>query len=297
MATGGEHKQEASDGGASVNEMINALTNALKGISSHKSPPPVKLSKFKGLPKSPGDISLKDWLEEFEVYCDYYSLSDSERYDALINHLGGTAKDEVHCRMIISKEHKNVAQAIKILELAFKPADSVSGYSSTFYSRQQLEGETIADYSLALIKLYSQLVEASSDSEQAALKHLQDTTLKQRLVEGIRDPSVKRELKRIELAYRDRSFFEMREEVLELFKDEKIKLKPRVHGVGCDEPSYGFSEIKKELQSLKKQLDEVQRRTFRKPRSNYPTVRCYNCGKNGHIKGQCEVEVRYIITV
>ncbi|XP_071948803.1 uncharacterized protein [Antedon mediterranea] len=289
----GQSKSEATASGDGVNDVIAALTNVLKGVSVQKAPP-IKLVKFKGVPRSPGDLTLKEWLEDFRIYCDHYSLGDDDRYDTLISHLGGCAKDEVKCSMSMCENGKNVKAAIRILELAFKSEDSVASYSSAFYSRQLLPGETLAEYSLSLMKLYSQLVEASYTSEQSALRHLQDTTLKQRLVDGVRDPTVKRELRRIELAFRGKSFFDMREEVLELYKVDIVRTNPRAHGVECNERPSELSEVKRELQALKKQISEIQRSQFisSPPKFNQHStgpLKCYNCGKNGHTKSDCEI--------
>ena len=52
----------------SMNEMLQTLTGVLQGLSVQKAPPPVKLSKYKGTPQVAGDLSLQEWLENFESY-------------------------------------------------------------------------------------------------------------------------------------------------------------------------------------------------------------------------------------
>ena len=60
----------------SAKEMLEALTGVLKGLTVQQTPPipKVKLQKFRGPPKTPGEPSLKEWLEEFESYSKCYKL-------------------------------------------------------------------------------------------------------------------------------------------------------------------------------------------------------------------------------
>ena len=58
----------------SMNEMLQTLTSVLQGLNVQKAPPPVKLSKYKGTPQVVGDLSLQEWLDNFESYARHYSL-------------------------------------------------------------------------------------------------------------------------------------------------------------------------------------------------------------------------------
>lgn len=81
----------------------------------------------------------------------------------------------------------------------FGSTESVSSLTQSFHNRDQMEKEMLADYSRVLIRLYSRMVNAAANSDKkAALKGLQDITLKERLVRGAREKWVQRELRRIE---------------------------------------------------------------------------------------------------
>ena len=83
-----------------VTQMISALTEALQGLSVQRTPPPVKLTKFKGRPKAAGDLSLQEWLDEFASYVRHYNLTGEDKAQALLDNLAGVAKEEIVCRKV-----------------------------------------------------------------------------------------------------------------------------------------------------------------------------------------------------
>ena len=74
----------------------DALTKALSGFRLG-STPSVRLSKFCGHPHKVGDLTVNEWLDEVEVYSRQMGLVDEARVNALVDHLGGAAKEDVLC--------------------------------------------------------------------------------------------------------------------------------------------------------------------------------------------------------
>lgn len=107
-----------------------------------------------------------------------------------------------------------------LLRARFATQESVQSLNSAFHSRHQLEDETFAEYSRILMRLYSRLESVAVGREREAFALLRDTSLKGQLIRGVRDPLMRRELGRIEMANDDQSFAELREEAMRLFQDE-----------------------------------------------------------------------------
>lgn len=77
--------------------MMRALTSVLRGLSVQQPPPPVKLGKFQGPPTAPGELSLGEWLVEFDNYAEHYRLTGRSKAHSLVDHLAGAAKEEALC--------------------------------------------------------------------------------------------------------------------------------------------------------------------------------------------------------
>ena len=80
-----------------VERLVSGLTEALKQTKTTPQRP-VKLVRFTGRPVKPGDLNIREWLEEVEVYCRQCKIPDKEKAQAVVNHLGGTAREEIQCR-------------------------------------------------------------------------------------------------------------------------------------------------------------------------------------------------------
>ena len=75
-----------------------------------------------------------------------------------------------------------------------------------FYTRVQQPGETLLDYSLALVKLFGKL-----SMRHTSLTPLRDETLKGRFASGVREPHLQREMRRLEMDQPGMSFWEFRD--------------------------------------------------------------------------------------
>ena len=115
---------------------------------------------------------------------------------------------------------RDLDSVTSLLKARFAAQESVQSLNSAFHSRHQLEDETFAEYSRILMRLYSRLESVAVGREREAFALLRDTSLKGQLIRGVRDPLMRRELGRIEMANDDQSFAELREEAMRLFQDE-----------------------------------------------------------------------------
>ena len=201
---------------AQSNAMLTiTLANA---IQQSRAPPvpTVKLTRFLGHPRHAGDPTISQWLKTFETYARQAGVANADRAMTIFDHLGGCARDEVLCHP--EAVRLNCESWVRLLTLRFGPTEPSLG--TTFHARLQMDGETLADYSRVLMRLHSRMEKAAvTRAEEEALVLLRDNALKEQFVRGVKEHSVRHELRRITLGSADQSFLVMRDEVLSLLGD------------------------------------------------------------------------------
>ena len=202
---------------AKSNEAIaQTLAGALQNLKYQRAPS-VKLRKFRGPPLTQGDPTLREWLRDLDVYIRQLGLTESEAVDVALDHLGGEARGEVLC--CPAGERVSVEKIAALLSRRFV-TESVQSLQATFYGRLQEDGESLAEYSRSLMSLYGRVEQAATtSSEESALASLREDALREQLVKGVRDVSIRRELRRLALDHRKVSFYEFRELALALLAD------------------------------------------------------------------------------
>ena len=115
--------------------LVATVTGALQQFMAPPAPT-VKLSKFMGYPQN--EPTILDWLDEFETFARQVGICNADRAVAVLDHLGGRAREEVLC-------HPDVVQhdycaLVALLKLRFGPHDSVYSLSTELYARVQLDG-------------------------------------------------------------------------------------------------------------------------------------------------------------
>ena len=198
-----------------VERLVSGLTEALKQTKTTPQRP-VKLVRFTGWPVKPGDLNIREWLEEVEVYCRQCKIPDKEKAQAVVNHLGGTAREEIKCHEGVKSDYKAL---VKVLRRHFGDEETVQSLQKTLYDRTQHEDESLMDYSRSLMRIHDRILEAALDTEKAGLKEIREKVLIRQFVAGVRNPTARLELRRLELAKPGQSFSEMRDSALELFRD------------------------------------------------------------------------------
>lgn len=292
------------------------LANALQQFRAPPAPT-VKLARFLGHPRNGGEPTISQWLEEFETYARQAGITNANRAMAIFDHLGGCARDEVLCHPeAIRLDYQSL---VDLLTLRFGPTESVPSLGTTFHARMQMDGETLADYSRVLMRLHSRMEKAAvTRAEGDALALLRDNALKEQFVRGVRDQSVRYELRRIALGSANQSFLAMRDEVLSLLGDhDEVHRTVRVRGAEAEPNSVDkvilqVLQSQQQLQSQVMQLASQQCQTAsqlqavldqlagqpRLPAPVMPTRRsvtrpnprdglCFFCKEHGHFIREC----------
>ena len=151
---------------AKSNEAVaQTLATAFQGLKFARTPK-LKLSKFNGPPLKAGDSTLTDWLEELDFYCRQLELADHEKVDVAIDDLGGAAKDEIVC--CPPEEIDTLPKLIVVLSRKFSAPANVAALTGELYARVQREGETLAEFSRAVMLIHDGMERTADAPEKAA---------------------------------------------------------------------------------------------------------------------------------
>ncbi|XP_038050211.1 uncharacterized protein LOC119723539 [Patiria miniata] len=197
--------------------LAETLAGAFQNLRYQRAPT-IRLAKFNGVPRKSGDQTLREWLGDLDTYARQLGLSGKELVSTAIDHLGGEAKEEVLCCPATEKENFEGLSALLLRR--FGSPESVQSLNASFYSRVQEDGETLAEYSRALMRLYGKIESTAEGShEKGAVVQLKEKALREQLIRGVRDVSVRRELRKLTLDRPDVSFYDLRELALSLLAD------------------------------------------------------------------------------
>ena len=103
--------------------LVETLVMALQGIR-HAPTPTVSLPRFFGRLESPGELTIDEWLSEFDVFVRQCGVPEGERALVLVDYLGGCAKEEVLCRP--DEVRREFGALVSLLRRMFGPCETVT---------------------------------------------------------------------------------------------------------------------------------------------------------------------------
>ncbi|KAL6462436.1 hypothetical protein MHYP_G00288580 [Metynnis hypsauchen] len=156
-----------------------------------------------------GDIdkdgrSVEEFIEEVERVISARNQSAPEQFDFGMSLLRGSALDEVHLR---KADGDIVKDLFVYLRDAFGDKRSASQLLQNFYNCKQKEGEDIRDFSHALSQAFSCVVKQYPNSVAN-----EKAVLRDQFVQGVRDSSLRRELRKYVRGKPTSTLIEVREE-------------------------------------------------------------------------------------
>lgn len=152
-------------------------------------------------------LALEEWLEEAQACMRARHLSAADQAFFLFDHLEGEPRDEIKHRS--SAERSDPATIIAALRELYACADSYVALQETFFSRRQQEGETLQEFSLALMKLMASVTQRAPSGTLNA-----EILLRDHFVENVIDWSLRRELKQLVRRQPAASLLEVRAEAI-----------------------------------------------------------------------------------
>ena len=112
--------------------LVETLVMALQGVR-HAPIPTVRLLRFFGRPKSPGELAIDEWLSEFDVFVRQCGVPEGERALVLVDYLGGCAKEEVLCHP--DEVRRDFGAPVSLLRRMFGSCETVTSLYAEFYSK------------------------------------------------------------------------------------------------------------------------------------------------------------------
>ena len=266
------------------------------------------LPKFRGLPQHAGDLSLSEWLDEFGEITTRHSIEGKEKARLLMDYLAGAAREEILC--LSQEKRQDFQEMVTCLQLCFGYQETTQTLSCQFYNRVQRDGESLGDFSRALMRMYSKMEKAAlTEAEGQALGQLKDKTLCEQFVNGVQETWMRRELRRIQIEHELSGFATVRGEALRLFQ-EAPQSRPQLRarevevdvGRSTIPPQAASNDftpdimqemieqqkfILAELEQLRGEVTTLKQRRTQRRRAP-PYIRCFNCGQKGHYKIDCQ---------
>ena len=259
-----------------------------------------KLQKLAGRPKTSTDVEVSDWLIDIRQHI--ADLDETQKLDIIMGHITGGVREEVRLRA--EAERDTAEKIFKIIEDNFKEVDSLASLNKKFFNRTQEAKESVQSFSRALMKFNSRI-------QQKGGTALDDKTLNLKLIDGLSDSSLKRELRRLDKEDEALTFTAFRQRVLEIVaddecdvevaKDREVKVNPESEMVALLKQSMELQ--KQTLEELKKhnsgatskpppaaKSSDASKATTPAENPRFPPSPygpCYICGKSGHTAYRC----------
>lgn len=134
-------------------------------------------------------------------------LSGADQAFFLFNHLEGEAREEIKYRS--SAERGDPDRVLAILQELYGCSESYVALQEAFFSRRQQEGETLQEFSLALMGLMEKV-------KRCAPTHMPNAAalLRGQFAEHVLDGSLRRELKQLVRRQPDSTLLDVRAEAI-----------------------------------------------------------------------------------
>ena len=188
-------------------------------MQAPRAPAAVRPAKFVGSPYKSGDLTIDEWLDEVEVFARQAGLGEAAHAAALLDLLGGRAREEVLCHPASTRAE--LKSLVGILKSRFGTHETAQSLYKHFHARMQLEGESLAEFSCAIMRLHDRMMKAATESQAHGMALMREEELKGQFADGVRDQAVRYELLRMAMHNANRPFLEMRAEALTLFREHE----------------------------------------------------------------------------
>ncbi|KAM7376711.1 hypothetical protein PAMP_006422 [Pampus punctatissimus] len=251
-------------------------------------------------------IGWSEWVGEVQASMRARRLSQSDQAFFLFDHLEGEAKDEIKYRS--AAEREDPTKILAILEELYGCSESYVSLQQAFFSRRQQEGETLQEFSLALLGLMEKVKQcAPADMPNA------EVLLRDQFVEHVLNSLLRRELKQLVRRQPDCTLLDVRAEAIRWEREGlpggvrgRSHSVPSVYGVQygvhggpqATVPSASVPEMTEMREMLKRQQEQLNQlmgsiaqlqdsHHYRRPSQPGPVI-CRRCNQSGHFARECD---------
>jgi len=257
-----------------------------------------KCPSFRG----PSGIPVEDWVEEVRATIRARHLRPIDQAYFIFDHLDGEAKDEIRYRPRADREDPE--RILVILQDLYGCSKSYVSLQQSLFSRKQLEGESLQEFSHALYCLMEKI-------ERCAPKGMPNaaTLLRDQFIEHVCDSDLRRELKRVVRQHPSYSLLEIRAEATRWEREGRpdeprgrsyslsaLSAPQRASNVPPSSPASGeMAAIKNMLEKQQEQLNKLTQGLLAlqtaprplQPNRSGPVI-CRRCQKPGHYARECD---------
>lgn len=254
-------------------------------------------------------VGVTEWIEEIQACMRARHLSVADQALFIIDHLEGEAREEIRFRPSVEKD--DPARIFSILREMYSHTHSYVTLQQAFFARQQQEGETLQEFSLALLALMQTIKQCAPGGMPNSKVLLRD-----QFVEHVLDSSLRRELKQLVRLQPTSSLLEVRTEAIRWETEGlpggshgRSHSLPSVHGLQFSVRSGSIPtpmavpqgpsliDLMDLLKSQQEQLNTLTRTvaSLQAPRpqgrmSRNSSVICRRCQQPEHFARECEGE-------
>ncbi|XP_052392086.1 uncharacterized protein LOC127939541 [Carassius gibelio] len=268
-----------------------------------------KLPEFTGCRSKPGELSIEEWISSMKSAFKVMKIPEEDRIEFVKQYLKDEAKMTV--KITLNGKEKSVDEIFDALDQTYGDKLPIGSRLKEFYDRKQMPGETIRSYAYDLQEKLS-IIQSREPSRVPDA----DGVLKEQLVLGLKDDSLRREMKRRVKTEKDLTFIQLMQEVITWSEEEEVQVpsnprtstRPRgvVHATTATESSSApltLESLHEAIQQIAARQEELFQMVNSKEKLK-PAVKenkaksaplkdsegryiCYTCGKPGHTSRRC----------
>ncbi|XP_041920078.1 uncharacterized protein LOC121714900 [Alosa sapidissima] len=272
-----------------------------------------KCPRFSGR-LSHDSLTVEDWVEEARRHLSSRHMPLSEQVLTIFDLLDGEARTEVKFRPASDRDDPD--KIFGILTSIYGCSHSYISLQKQFFQRRQLAGESLREYSHALMHM----MEAVKRRDPVCFAN-PDVVLRDQFIEHVGDSMLKRELRRQVRLHPTITFYDVRSEAIRWVEEGEHSSDPRPRAHSCStnvvqehdvdsnavsvKPTNELTELKESLRKQQSQLDTILRRldspllpdqSIRRPLVRSSRYRfqadgkpiCLRCNQPGHIARFCQ---------